>query len=175
MTKLMTLLEASAKFALASQHMNAVGPLIVEEACRMAHKEARRVLGTYDYGWKKLSSSTIAKKGKDSPGLATGEMHNSIQWTAKGLEGQVGSNSQKAVWFELGTRRQPPRSFLVGAVRAKGREIQKMAGQATAGALTPHHLLSPLQWAILHGLQKAGHKAQEAWEDMTDDPNGQSR
>lgn len=79
------------------------------------------------------------------------------------------------MWFELGTRHQPPRSFLVGAVRAKARDIQKMAGQATVGALTPHHLLSPMQQAILNGLKKVGHKAEEAWEDMTDDPNGQSR
>jgi hypothetical protein len=103
----------------------------------MVHKEARRVLGTYDYGWPKLRASTVSRKGKDSPGINTGEMRDSIQWTAKGLEGQVGSDNQKAVWFELGTIHQPPRSFLAGAARAKGRAIQKMAGQATEDSPRP--------------------------------------
>jgi hypothetical protein len=156
--KLLSLLEASAKFAEASHQMHVVGPLIVEEACRMVAKEAKRVLGTYDYGWPKLKSATVSRKGKDTPGVNTGEMRDSIQWTAKGLEGQVGSNSQKAVWFELGTVRQPPRSFLVGAVRAKGRDIQKMAGQSVAGAMGAH---GPGLHDAIHLAKKIGHKAKD--------------
>jgi phage gpG-like protein len=170
--KLLSLLEASAELALASQRMHAVGPLIIEQACRMVHKEARRVLGTYDYGWKKLKSSTVSRKGKDTPGVNTGELRNSIQWTAKGLEGCVGTNNQKGVWFELGTMHQPPRSFLVGALRAKARDIHKMAGQSAAAAMAPHHLLSPEMRAVVHGLKKIGHKVEELREDMLEEDKG---
>jgi hypothetical protein len=167
--KLLTLLEASAKFAIVSRDMEAVSHAIVEEACRMVAKEARRVLGTYDYGWPKLASSTVSRKGKDTPGVNTGAMRDSIEWTVRGLEGEVGSNHPRAVWFELGTRNQPPRSFLVGAVRAKGREIQKMAGQAAAKAVAGHHLLSPEMKALLHMAEKLGHKAKDKFEESLDD------
>jgi hypothetical protein len=156
--KLLTLLEAFAKFAEASHHMHVAGPLIVEEACRMVAREAKRVLGTYDYGRKKLKLSTVSRKGKDTPGVNTGEMRDSIQWTAKGLEGQVGSNSQKAVWFELGTKNQPPRSFLVGAVRSKGRSIRKMAGQTVVQTIAAH---GPGLHDVIHIAKKLGHKAKE--------------
>jgi hypothetical protein len=138
--------------------MHVAGPLIVEEACRLVAHEAKRVLGTYDYGWKKLKSSTVSHKGKDTPGVNTGEMRDSIQWTAKGLEGQVGSDNMKAVWFELGTVKQPPRSFLVGAVRAKARDIRKMAGQTVVRTIAAH---GPGLHDAIHLAKKIGHKAKE--------------
>jgi hypothetical protein len=33
--------------------------MAVERACRMVEKEAKRVLGTYDYGWEPLKQATI--------------------------------------------------------------------------------------------------------------------
>lgn len=173
--KMLSALEASVEFALAAQRVQAVGPLIVEQACKMVHKEARRVLGTYDYGWPALASSTVRMKGKDKPGINTGEMRNSIEWTAKGNEGAVGSNNEKAVWFELGTRRQPPRSFLAGAARAMEPKIHQMAGRQIAQAAGPSHLLSPLQRYVLHGLEKAGHSLKESWETMTHDDERHDR
>lgn len=168
--KLLSLLEASAEFAEASRRMHAVGPLIIEQACRMVHREAVRVLGTYDYGWPTLKASTVARKGKDTPGVNTGELRDSIEWTAKGLEGQVGTNNQKGVWFELGTMHQPPRSFLAGAARAKARDVQKMAGKSAADAMKPSHLLSPEMRYVLHGLEKIGHQLKESSKIITEDP-----
>lgn len=167
--KVLSALEASVEFALIAQRMPAVEALIVEKACRMVHKEARRVLGTYDYGWPALASSTVGKKGKDKPGIDTGEMRDSIEWTVKGNEGAVGSNNDKAVWFELGTKNQPPRSFLAGAAMAMEGKIHQMAGRTIAAAVGPAHLLSPELRYVLHGLQKAGHSLKESWDTLTEE------
>jgi hypothetical protein len=161
MSQLMSLLQASAKFALVSAQMEAVSHAVIEEACRMVAKEARRVLGTYDYGWPSLKSATVGRKGKDTPGVDTGAMRDSIEWTARGMQGEVGSNHPRAEWFELGTKNQPPRSFLAGAVRAKGRDIQKMAGRTVAGAMGAHHLLSPEMRHLLHLAKKIGHEVKD--------------
>lgn len=168
MPQLLSLLQAAAKFELVRRDMETLGPAIVAEACRMVAAEAKRVLGTYDYGWKTLKSATVGRKGKDTPGVDTGEMRNSIQWTARGLEGQVGSNHPRAEWFELGTRHQPPRSFLAGAVRAKGRDIQKLAGQAVAKTMSGH-LLSPEMRHLLHDLKRVGHEVKELFEIVTEE------
>jgi 4-hydroxy-tetrahydrodipicolinate synthase len=46
----------------AIQHdMHAVGPAIVARGCEMVAAEAKRVLGTYDYGWPPLQPETIAR------------------------------------------------------------------------------------------------------------------
>lgn len=164
--KLLSLLEASAEMAVTGHRINAAGEHAIAMACRMVAAEAKRVLGTYDYGWKSLKSSTVARKGKDSPGLSTGELRNSIQWTAKGLEGCVGTNNVKGVWFELGTMHQPPRSFLAGALRARARAIQKVVGQSMADAMRPHQ--TPGMY-VLHGLEKIGHQVKEHAEIITED------
>ena len=68
MTLLPSLLQAAAKFELVRRDMEDLGPAIVAEACRMVATEARRVLGTYDYGWKKRHRRWI-NVGPVSPGL----------------------------------------------------------------------------------------------------------
>jgi hypothetical protein len=74
-------------------------------------------------------SSISHKMLGNSPLLETGEMRASIEWNSHGLEGHVGSNSDKAVWQELGTSRIPPRSFLVGAAVHMEEQIHKMAAR----------------------------------------------
>ena len=105
----------------------------MEKACRIVRKEARRVLGTYEYEWPKLKPATIARKATgDSPGLETGAMRKSLQFEVKGERlhwtGYVGTNDPHARFFELGTRKQPPRSFLRGACMRKEVEIKKILG-----------------------------------------------
>jgi phage gpG-like protein len=100
---------------------------IVRQACIMVATEAKRVLGTDGYNWPALSEHT--KKTQPGMLLETGEMRDSISWTAHGNEGHVGSNNDKAVWQELGTSRIPPRSFLAGALHHEAPEIVKMAAK----------------------------------------------
>lgn len=118
------------------------GGLVLEEA-HIKHKaltaagkviqaEAKRVLGTYDYGWPKLSPDTIRrKKGQaDTPGVETGKMQESIKVSEVYNDTiRIGSEMEEAVWFELGTTRgQPPRSFLMGAAQHKSAEVAHLVG-----------------------------------------------
>lgn len=109
----------------------------LEEACVIIEDEAKRVLGTYEYGWPPLSPYTIdGKVTGDSPGYETGEMRDSIQHTVilvdKGrynASGNVGTNEDKAVWFELGTISQPARSVLGEAAARESAHVAHKIGQ----------------------------------------------
>ena len=101
----------------------------LEEAAQIIETEAKRVIGTYDYGWTPLADSTVAHKANgNTPLLETGEMRDSIEHVTHGREAEIGSNSDKAVWQELGTSRIPARSFLAGAAVHKGKEVAHAIG-----------------------------------------------
>jgi hypothetical protein len=96
--------------------------------------DAKAALGTYEYKWPRLAESTQAdrvKKGfpEDEPGLRTGDMRASIEAKIFADERRafVGSNSDKLVWFELGTKSQPPRPVLMGAAVHNSKEILKLS------------------------------------------------
>jgi hypothetical protein len=97
----------------------------LKKAAEIVEEEAKRVIGTYDYGWPALKPETIARKSRgDTPLLETGEMRDSIGHTVFPHEAYVGSNDMKAVYQELGTSRGiPPRSFLGGAAMHKEHEV----------------------------------------------------
>jgi phage gpG-like protein len=107
----------------------------LEKAARIVEAEAQRVIGTYDYGWLPLAPSTLAKKAADTPLLETGQMRDSIEHVSTDKEACIGSNSDKALWQELGTKKIPPRSFLQGALHAKTDEVVKVIGRQIHGAL----------------------------------------
>jgi len=101
----------------------------LEKAAVIVEEEAKRVIGTYDYGWPPLAPSTLAKKSADTPLLETGEMRDSIEHSSNADEARIGSNNDKAVWHELGTSHVPPRSFLMQAAVHKTDEVVKMIGE----------------------------------------------
>ena len=114
-----------------------IGGELLEEACKIVETEAKHVIGTYSagYNWPQLAWSTQIDRDlhgfpMNEPLLRTGELRDSIQHTVqrewREWTGWVGSNSQIAVYQELGTSRIPPRSFLGGAATAKEREIVEM-------------------------------------------------
>jgi phage gpG-like protein len=118
------------------EEMHEASAGIIAKACEMVCAEAKRVIGTHDYGWPALQPETIARKMMgNSPLLETGEMRASIEWNADQHEGHVGSNDDKAVWQELGTSRIPPRSFLVGAAKTAEPAIHAMAAKAAVAVL----------------------------------------
>jgi hypothetical protein len=172
---LFTLLEAAAKFHAMGRDMEELTPMIVEGACKMVQTEAKRVLGTHDYGWPALAPSTIAKKAKgDTPGLETGEMKDSIQYTmsTRGNEGWVGTDNDKAVWFELGTSRQPPRSFLARAAAEQEPKIQKMASRSVASVMAGKGLQSTELRELIHFVRHVAREAKEVWKES---PYGRDR
>lgn len=135
MTHTITPLQAAAIFSTMGLHMADANQRALEYAGRRVQREARRVLGTYDYGWPRLAQSTIARKGRNNPGVETGELRDSIEYTVGRDSVGIGTNNQKGVWFELGTRNQPPRSFLVGALRHEIRHIVDHTGRQLAAVM----------------------------------------
>lgn len=111
----------------------------LEEGAKIIEKEAKRVIGTYDYGWPRLAASTLENKSADTPLLETGEMRDSIAHNVDhdGKEAHVGSDNDKAVWQELGTVKIPPRSFLMGAAVHKKDEVGHAIGHHVVKAIAP--------------------------------------
>lgn len=86
-----------------------------------AKSKAQEAIGTYEFGWPPLAEATKADRVRtgfpeDEPLLRTGGLKGSIETMAEaapgGAEGLIYSGEKKALWAELGTRTQPPRSFL---------------------------------------------------------------
>jgi hypothetical protein len=121
---------------------------VMEKACVLVEKEAKRVIGTYDYNWPALAEATVADRvaqgfPPDEPLLRTGAMRDSIDHhvETEGLGmtvvGIVGTDNPIAKYQELGTAKIPPRSFLGEAAMHKEEEIHELFG---AGILS-HVLL----------------------------------
>jgi phage gpG-like protein len=123
----LNILEAVAAFENMKHEIDEAETEIIEEACKMVCEEAKAVLGTDGYDWPALSPET--KKTQPGMLLETGEMRDSIEWTAEKNEGFVGSDNDKALWHELGTTKMPARSFLMGAALHKMPEIMLMAAE----------------------------------------------
>lgn len=125
----MSLLHAASFFGGMAVHIDHLKHDALDHGARILQTEAKRVLGTYDYGWPALKPSTIAGKSTgDSPLLETGDLRDSIERDVQTDKAYVGSNSNKALWHEFGTSRIPPRPFLGGAANAKTAEIGEMIG-----------------------------------------------
>ena len=104
----------------------------LERAGKIVEEEAKRVIGTYDYGWPQLADQTQDQRARagfseNEPLLRTGELRDSIEHTVVEHDHAcyVGSNSKIAVYQELGTSRIPPRSFIGGASRVKEHEVHE--------------------------------------------------
>lgn len=112
----------------------------LDQAARMIQDEAKAEIGHYQGAaspfvpWAPLAESTVEDRVRqgftpDDPGLRTGDMRDSIQRKVAGDEAEIGSDEEKMVYFELGTRKQPPRSALGGAAVRKGDEVAQVLGR----------------------------------------------
>jgi phage gpG-like protein len=110
----------------------------LEEACKIVQEEAKRVIGTYEYGWPRLKPETVVRKGgADTPLLETGALRDSIEYTVDrdNLTAWVGSDDPIAPYQELGTVTIPARSFLAGAAMRKEAEIVRKTGVSVHGLI----------------------------------------
>lgn len=79
----------------------------LDKAAEIIEKEAKRVIGTYDYGWPQLAPSTQAERERagypaNEPGLRTGAMRDSIEHRViSANEAEIGSDDDDLLWFEL--------------------------------------------------------------------------
>ncbi|HYA07482.1 MAG TPA: hypothetical protein VEF90_16475 [Xanthobacteraceae bacterium] len=105
-------------------------------------KEAKRVIGTYEYGWPELADRTKENRvaagfPENEPLLRRGSLRADIatkaELTAEGAEGLVYSDQKEALWAELGTngpgRGQPPRSFLFKSLWLATPVMEKVFGK----------------------------------------------
>ena len=112
-----SLIVAAARFAALAAEAEAIKHAALEEAAKEFLKRAQASLGTYEYGWPHLAESTIARKSRgDTPGLETGVMQRSGGYEVHGDTATVGFTDPKIVWFEFGTKHQPPRPVVGGTI-----------------------------------------------------------
>jgi HK97 gp10 family phage protein len=144
-------------------------------ACQLVAGEARRVIGTYDLGWPQLKESTQADRERkgyppNEPLLRSGELRDSIEYTIKepGRLAEVGSNSDIAVYQELGTSTIPARSFLAGAAHAMGPAVAHVVRDVVGAAIAGRSELRELGH-LLRELGHLGHNIKEDFEKLVEE------
>jgi phage gpG-like protein len=158
------------------ESMRTANRAILEAACQAVEAEAKRVIGTYAYGWEQLAPATQAERVRlgfpaNEPLLRTGELRESIQHTIiDDHHAEVGSDSDIAVYQELGTARIPPRSFLMQAAVHEEKLIRKIAKEIWVAALLPHSIEAAIARIVYDALKDLAHGIKESVEDLTD-PN----
>lgn len=119
---------------------------ILDHIGKLVKKRAKAKIGHYQdaappfAGWAELADSTKADRVKqgypeDEPLLRSGDMRESVGHKVQGNEVTIGSDSDIAVYQELGTEHIPPRSFLGGAMAEELMEIQRVVGKGAVAAL----------------------------------------
>ncbi len=116
------------------------------EAAPLIEAEAKAELGTYQgaagpfAAWQALADVTVAERARagvkpNDPLLISGELRDSIHHQVEGAEAAIGSDSDVAVYQELGTEHIPARSFLGHAAVVKGPEVARILGEGVVSAL----------------------------------------
>ena len=111
----------------------------LETACIEIEKRAKEKIGEYQEragpfaAWEPLAESTKEQRvqagySEDDPLLRSGDMRDSIEHKVVGHEGHVGSDSDIALYQELGTAKIPARSFLGGSAFELAPEISREIG-----------------------------------------------
>jgi HK97 gp10 family phage protein len=115
----------------------------LKEVAEAITKTAKGEIGSYQQAigpfpaWAQLAGATVADrvaKGytPDDPLLRDGKMRDSISNGVSGHEAVIGSDSNIAVYQELGTDKIPPRPFLGPAVIHNHEAIKRILGAALA-------------------------------------------
>ena len=180
MSQLFDLIGFAAELKAIDRDLEAMGPKIIERACQIVQKKARSAIGREHELWAPLADSTIKDKAAHgyktpAPLLRSGAMRDSIEYTVSGNEGCVGSDSEIAVYRELGTSRIPPRSFLVSAAISSEDKIHRMVGASAVAALSGYGRHASEVRELLHLLHRAGHALAELGHDLLDDDEDEHR
>lgn len=108
--------EFAEKLRAAAREIEAGLVVPTTEAMTMVAEKARSSLGTGGYGWAPHSEATVERWGEHPLGILSGETQGGVGSMAAaapgGAEGLVYDTTPQAVFFEMGTVHQPPRSFL---------------------------------------------------------------
>lgn len=133
--------EAAAYLRQRNRQHKAAARVGLGAAVKMVETDAKAKIGEGGDGWAPLADSTIADKARrgfatPAPLLRTSELRDSISSSIGGDEGTVGSDSQIAIFQELGTRAIPPRSFLEStAVQDEEKAVETITKALLGGLL----------------------------------------
>jgi len=170
MSGIMTVAEFIAHAATVEDDIRIAEEIAIVRACLMVQRKAKALIGHEQPFWPPLKPETIARKSKgNTPLLETGEMRSSIEFTAPVREtfdevaGYVGSNNDKAVWHELGTKNIPPRSFLAAAASDQEKAIVKMAGELVFRTIVNGGRNFHGTWKAVEILKHAAHEFSDAF------------
>lgn len=129
----------AAELMLLSLRLPSLEHELLEDACKDIEKRAKEKIGNYQAeagpfaAWAPLAESTKAGRtsagfSEDDPLLRTGDMRDTIEHKVVRSVGHVGSDSDIALYQELGTDRIPARSFLGGSAFEAEPEIRAKVG-----------------------------------------------
>jgi phage gpG-like protein len=123
----------------------------LEKATKLLQKEVKEKFGEYQpeaapfVAWAELAESTKQDREsqgypEDEPLLRSGDLRESIEREVRDSEGFVGSNSDIAVYQELGTKNMPPRSTFGSAAVENIEKIVNIVGEGAVAALVGEHV-----------------------------------
>jgi hypothetical protein len=148
----------------------------LEIGARAIRAEAKRVIGTYDYGWPQLAPATQADREKagyaaNEPLLRSGKLRDSIHVTIiePGKLAEIGSNEDIAVYQELGTATIPPRPFLSTSAARIEKPIRKMIRETVGAAVEGRNVtveIIKIAAETLKDLAEDAHEFVEGDEDQ---------
>lgn len=136
----------AAHIAARAAAFNAIAHTGLEKAARLVEKSAKDELGNYQsaigtfVAWDELADSTKEHRvalgyTENDPGLMSGAMRESIGHKVSELDALIGSDDDHLVYFEFGTKKQPPRPVLGPAAYKNKDKIQKILGAATVAGI----------------------------------------
>jgi phage gpG-like protein len=152
----LTIPEFLGKLAAMVAHEQHAAHAAMDRAATLVQDEAKQEIGTYQgaagpfVAWAPLADSTLADKERhgyappDNPLLRTGEMRDSIERTVEPHEAAIGSDSEIAVYQELGTATIPARSFLGGAGFRMAPHVAHLIGASAVQELIGAHVPSAI-------------------------------
>lgn len=142
--------EFSAEMALVAMEFGAVMHEGLDIAAEMVEKTAKAEFGVYQDAigpfpqWAELADSTKSERlrlgySENEPLLRTGALRDSISHETKGLEAEIGSDSDIMVFHEFGTDKIPPRPVLGPAVHHNIEHILSILGRASVMGVMGRH------------------------------------
>jgi phage gpG-like protein len=161
-----SLLEAAVKFESFAANMKLAKEATLAEIAILIRDKAKAKIGTYQSGWPELAESTVKRKGNDKPLLDTGALRDSIGATVFTDSAYVGTNEMSGVYAELGTKSEPPRSFLLSSAVESKKDIGRIAKKNIHAAWVGNHEIATLLHA-LHLLLEVAHEIVRVGKGLT--------
>jgi phage gpG-like protein len=173
-----SLASAALHFGRLARDLKGAEEAIIRGACHLIAERAKASIRTSANGfnWPKLQPETVKRKSRgDTPLLETGELLGSISYQVDGATGQVDSTSEKAVWHELGTKRIPPRSFLLASAVQELPHIKILTHSVVRSMMLGERLGGAEFGELFHAVKHAWHETKEFATDVLESGNKDER